>query len=116
LSRKEFSVKTKKAALKRANGKCEGCEQPLKDGGFHFDHAKPDGLSGNTDLENCQVLCVGCHKLKTREDTKIMRKADAQRAIANNLKPPKQKIPYRKPEKRMSKPSLPPRPMFTEGD
>jgi hypothetical protein len=54
--RREFPARVKKAALKRANGKCEGCQLPLKERQFHFDHTHADGLGGKPILENCQVL------------------------------------------------------------
>jgi 5-methylcytosine-specific restriction protein A len=113
--RKEFPARVKKAALKRAAGKCEGCQQPLKPGEFHFDHVAADGLGGKPVLENCRTLCLPCHKAKTREDTKVMRKADAQKAQANGLKAPAKGRFDRppKPEK-VSKPLPPRRAMFKE--
>jgi 5-methylcytosine-specific restriction protein A len=113
--RREFPARVKKAALKRASGKCEACLQPLKLGEFHFDHVAADGLGGKPVLENCKTLCLPCHKAKTREDTKTMRKADAQKAQANGLKAPAKgrfdRLP--KPEK-VSKPLPPRRSLFKE--
>jgi 5-methylcytosine-specific restriction protein A len=115
--RKEFPSRVKKAALKRAGGKCEGegCPATLKEGQYHFDHVAADGLGGKPVLENCKVLCLPCHKAKTREDTKVMRKADAQKAQANGLKAPAKGRFDRppKPEK-VSKPLPPRRAMFKE--
>ena len=120
MSRKEFTKATKLKALKRANGFCEGCGQPLKAGLFQFDHIVPDGLGGDNSLENCKVLCSGgrasCHGIKTHEqDTPTMRKADAQRDAYQGTTRPRKKIPQppRAP-KRPSKQLPPPRPMFKD--
>jgi 5-methylcytosine-specific restriction protein A len=118
--RKEFPSGVKKAALKRAAGRCEGCGRKLEPGRFAFDHDVPDGLGGKPILENCKVLCTGgratCHGIKTEEQDKpIMRKADAQKAQANGLKAPAKGRFDRppKPEK-VSKPLPPRRAMFKE--
>lgn len=118
MARKEFTKKVKLAALKRADGKCEGCGQPLQPGRFQFDHIVPDGLGGEPTLENCKVLCSGsrasCHGIKTHEeDTPRMRKADAQRDAHQGTTPARRKIPQ--PPRAPKKPSKPlpeRRPMF----
>lgn len=80
MSRREFSMKVKGQAAIRANGHCENCGVRLPIGGFHFDHDVPDGLGGEPTLENCKVLCLPCHKDKTRlHDNPVMQKADRQR-------------------------------------
>lgn len=69
MSRSEFSVKTRKAAWARAGGICEcGCGQPFDDhpkNHPHYDHVLPDFLGGVNDLENCAVIRVCCHQVKT---------------------------------------------------
>ncbi len=78
--RREFDARTKAKAAERAAGRCEHCGLKLKAGGYHYDHIVPDGLGGEPTLDNCQVLCLTCHKGKTvREDNPRMVKADAQR-------------------------------------
>lgn len=80
MSRREFSITVRKLAAKRANGRCEGCGVGLPVGGFHYDHDTPDGLGGEPTLENCRVLCLTCHRIKTHEqDNPRMQKADRQR-------------------------------------
>lgn len=66
--RSEFPQKVKAQAFQRADGKCEGenCGARLTLGKFHYDHDLPDDLGGEPTLENCKVLCVGCHKAKTK--------------------------------------------------
>ena len=67
--RREFSKQVRRDAFMRASGKCENphCGAHLSVGKFHYDHDLPDNLGGEPTLENCVVLCVACHKVKTRE-------------------------------------------------
>jgi len=65
MSRAEFSKQTKLAAFRRAMGRCEGCGGLLMPGRFQYDHRSPAAFAGDGGLENCQVLCVGCHNTKT---------------------------------------------------
>lgn len=66
MARREFPRKVKAAAFLRAGKHCEGCGNPLL-GKFHYDHDIPDQLGGEPTLENCRVLCQGCHSEKTRK-------------------------------------------------
>lgn len=90
MSRREFSIKVQRQASHRAGGRCEGCGQPLVTGGYHYDHDVPDGLGGEPTLQNCRVLCLTCHRVKTHEqDNPRMQKADRQkRKIAQGIRPP----------------------------
>lgn len=63
--RKEFTAKTKEAAAKRANGKCEECGRRLQYGEAQYDHGIPLALGGQSDLDNCRCLCKSCHLAKT---------------------------------------------------
>lgn len=89
MRRREFSVSVRKQAAARAKGHCEACGKKLAVGEFHYDHDTPDGLGGEPTLENCKVLCLPCHKVKTIEhDNPRMQKADAQRkSIALAIRP-----------------------------
>lgn len=46
---------------------------------FEYDHITPVGMGGQNVLENIQLLCVPCHRLKTKTDVKniILHKASA---------------------------------------
>ena len=83
MPRREFKRSVKAAAFLRADGKCEGCGARLTVGKFHYDHDNPDGLTGEPTLENCRVLCVVCHKDKTKDD--VARIAEAKRREAKHL-------------------------------
>ncbi len=64
--RREFPPKVMLAAYERAKGHCEGCGLPLTVGKINYDHRIPDAMGGKPTLENCDVLCLPCHGLKTR--------------------------------------------------
>lgn len=80
MARKEFSIKTKKAAFARCcvDGvpRCEGfiapegllhrCSADLRSRPFHYDHDDADFYSKDNSLKNCVVLCVPCHLEKTK--------------------------------------------------
>ena len=83
MSRTEFSVATRKAANARAtdedgNLRCEECGCIIGNGmTVNHDHILPDALGGRADLDNCQVLCVPCHRHKTKtQDRPPIYKAD----------------------------------------
>jgi 5-methylcytosine-specific restriction enzyme A len=78
--RKEFSDRTRALAFQRADGKCDECGMRLEPGRIAYDHINPDGLTGNNDLNNCAVLCVPCHRQKTRGDVGRIAKAKRQHA------------------------------------
>ena len=67
----------KDQAAQRANGRCERCGGAYKRP--EFDHILPCALGGEPTLVNCMVLCEPCHKEKTADDIRRVRKADRQR-------------------------------------
>lgn len=81
--RTEFPQKVRAQAALRSNGHCENprCGVRLPDGGYHYDHVIPDALGGEATLENCEVLCLPCHKAKTTKgDVPRIAKAKMQGA------------------------------------
>lgn len=98
MSRSEFPVSVRKAALARCGGICEcGCGQPFTEHPKerpHYDHDLPDFLGGTNDLENCKVLRVCCHQVKTygQDMSKIVKVRRGQKD-RKNLKANKSKIP-----------------------
>lgn len=116
MPRREFTRKIKAAAFLRCGGLCEGCGARLKTGEAEYDHELPDALSGPATLENCKVLCKVCHKAKTPDDIRRIRKADRQRDRHNGAIVAKQRIRsagFPKRRERKPKPPLPPRSPFT---
>ena len=132
MSRTEFSRKTKREALERSGYRCEatGVDYGFKPGqrcncslslGVQFDHIIPDQLSGLNDLDNCQALCVACHKIKTKSDIQRIRKSDRQRDKNTRVIRPKGQIQsapfprFEKPRHGVDKsilPALPRQPLF----
>jgi len=83
--RVEFSAATKRAAWALSGGNCQRCRRPFFSRGdkHHYDHIIPTWISGRNDLKNCWVLCVPCHKIKTKEDQALI--ARARRSIKKKL-------------------------------
>lgn len=119
MARREFSRKVRKQAIERANGKCESkaCGAVLKPREAEVDHILPCELGGEPILANAQVLCRVCHKEKTANDVRRIRKSDRSRDKDSGAIKPKQSMPTRdfprteKP-KREVKPQLPPRRIY----
>jgi 5-methylcytosine-specific restriction endonuclease McrA len=85
--RREFSTKVRLEALARCQDRCESCGCDLNSWDYyHFDHVIPDQLLGANDLDNCQVLCRACHRLKTKADIARIAKAKRQFAKAKGMK------------------------------
>lgn len=75
--RVEFSKKTRAEAFARCGGKCESCGMKLKAGEGEYDHTIPFWVSRDSSLDNCQVLCVPCHRgvgAKTADDQRTISK------------------------------------------
>jgi len=113
-ARIEFPRKVRDATFARSGGRCEGringmrCGSDISDGRCDYDHILPAALGGKADIANCQVLCVACHKAKTADDVRRVRKSDRQRAAHIGAKtPPKQRIANRGFAKREREPRIP---------
>jgi 5-methylcytosine-specific restriction protein A len=79
--REEFSKKVKVAAFERAKGHCEKCTAFLMPGKFHYDHRIPAAFDGPATLDNCRVLCLACHSVKTcKEDVPLIARSKRIRA------------------------------------
>lgn len=78
--RREFTKAVKLAAWKRCGGNCEKCTAKLYPGKIEYHHAKEDTFGGEPTLENCAVLCVGCHSAITGERAKVIAKSSRVRA------------------------------------
>ena len=86
MARREFSRAVLRAALARADGRCEGrlsddsrCTCNLQVGHFHYDHIIPAALTDDAALENCQVLCRPCHAAKTVTDVRVIARVNRVR-------------------------------------
>lgn len=96
MSRTNFTKATKRAALARSNGCCEGsletgirCDAPIGSGRpVEFDHVLQDWMGGDASLENCEALCPPCHRVKTAADAARRAKAKRQFDHHNGIKDP----------------------------
>lgn len=104
MARREFTKPTKREALKRSGGLCEGqgriyglsnerCNAPLSYG-VEYDHVVLAANGGDNSLENCAAVCVRCHRWKTsNHDTpmaaKTLRQQDKARGIRKSSTWPK---------------------------
>jgi 5-methylcytosine-specific restriction protein A len=95
--RMEFSAKTRALAFARANGICEGCRKmKLTVGKFDYDHIHTAAEGGDNSLENCAVLCRGCHRAKTNTDVGRMAKTERQKRKHYGIKKPRTILAWRK--------------------
>jgi hypothetical protein len=131
MSRREFTKQTRRDALKRSGLLCEAvgamyglptgqrCNAPLSHG-IEYDHIVLDANSKDNSLSNCACVCIKCHRWKTaKHDTpmaaKTVRMQDKERGIRRTA--PKKKLsgpgfPKTEKPERVSKPSLPYRPLY----
>ncbi len=61
-ARRSFSESIKAKTLERQNYRCNHCGK--ESDVWDFDHI--DGDSSKNSLENCQALCLECHRKKTK--------------------------------------------------
>jgi 5-methylcytosine-specific restriction protein A len=87
--RQNFSTKTKLAEWEAAGGCCRDCRAMIitADAG-EYDHIVPTSVGGDASLKNCKLLCVRCHKKKTKRDR---REIDKTRRILKLLAEPKKR-------------------------
>lgn len=99
-NRREFKQTTRKAALKRAAGRCEGYGEIFGLGtnrcggalahGVYFEHVDPDYNSKDNSLENCAAVCPRCWRFKTDTyDKPLVAKTKRMAAKDCGLKRPK---------------------------
>ena len=57
----------KREAYERQKGKCSICEEHFEIDEMEADHIKPWVEGGRTVSENCQMLCKGCNRKKSKK-------------------------------------------------
>lgn len=126
MSRREFTTKTRKEALKRSAKRCEavGSWYGLPEGmrctadlalGVQYDHLILDANSKDNSLDNCRAVCPKCHGWKTaNRDTPTAAKTVRQSFMGMKTRV-KAKIPTapKLPKPKADKLAMPnPRPLF----
>ncbi len=93
LKRKSFTAREVASVFIKYDGRCASCAEKVKLGEYAVDHIQAlDHLGAHT-LDNWQLLCVGCHKLKTAKDVKASAKGRRLRGDVGTG--PKKAIPSR---------------------
>lgn len=83
--RRSITKSQRAAAFLRAGGRCEKCR--VKPDLYEVDHRIPRARGGIHAPENWQILCVPCHKIKTKQDVSDIAKEN--RIIDRELNGPK---------------------------
>jgi 5-methylcytosine-specific restriction protein A len=96
MSRRNFTMAIKRAAAKRAAGRCECCGLPTDGKPIEFDHDKEDTFGGEPTLENCRVICIPCHRSKTAERARVIAKSNRLRDRRMGVRKSRRTIPGRK--------------------
>ena len=100
-------VSTRRCAIVIAsqNGRCRICCDRLST--FEIDHIIPLWLGGDDIDDNCQALCIPCHRYKTKADKRaiahakrLIRKSDPATRKAPTMKSRKTVWPSRKMQSR----------------
>ncbi len=79
MSRKEFTNATRLKAYLRAGGYCQWCSAKLGVGKHEFHHDKECTFGGDSNLSNCIVLCISCHREVTGKQAAVVAKSNRQR-------------------------------------
>lgn len=70
VDRRDISQKRRAALFLAQSGKCADCPRKLMPGMYHADHRIPLADGGADDDSNIKLICLDCHKAKTRGENK----------------------------------------------
>lgn len=90
MTREEFTLRVRSEAWLRAKGLCHGCGGLLHPAKYEYDHIIPYFLTQDSSADNCQVLCLPCHRGeggKTADDATIIAKVKRVEAKHNGTWP-----------------------------
>jgi hypothetical protein len=66
--RKVFKTSERIELWKTRKHYCEGCHKKVESKDFEIDHILALANGGNNELCNLQILCKGCHRIKTKDE------------------------------------------------
>ena len=78
--RQEFSKRTKLLAFQASGGRCQKCTARLMTRRIEYHHDTECAFGGTATLDNCVVLCTGCHADITGERAAVIAKSNRVRA------------------------------------
>ena len=93
IKRKSFTAREVASVFIKYDGRCAACSEKVRLGEYAVDHIQALDHLGKHELENWQLLCVGCHKIKTVNDVKASAKGRRIRQEVGTG--PKRPIPSR---------------------
>lgn len=84
IKRKSFTAREVASVFIKYDGRCAHCSEKVKLGEYAVDHIQALDHLGKHELENWQLLCVGCHAIKTANDVKASAKGRRIRGETGN--------------------------------
>jgi 5-methylcytosine-specific restriction protein A len=103
--RQEFTTKTRREALERCKGHCEGCGATLWQKARIFDHIIPCAFGGTNIWRTAKVLCTTCDDAKTDKiDIPTIAKAKRISDKHNGVKIKSRGFAKRPPQRTASRP------------
>ena len=74
MSRASIPKQFLKTILQNQNYKCKMCTNNINllDRLYEVDHIIPYAIEQKHRIENLQILCLDCHRRKTRKDTQLL--------------------------------------------
>lgn len=76
IDRRSLSQKRRVEKFIDQSGKCWDCSCKLMPGMYHADHRQALEHGGDNADDNIRLICLGCHKAKTRADHQARAKGD----------------------------------------
>jgi 5-methylcytosine-specific restriction protein A len=86
--RREFTKSIKVQVVQRATSRsviyCEKCGFPTKK--FQIDHVIADSIGGKPTIENAELICESCYRVKNTRDTRMAAKTKRIEAKSVGIK------------------------------
>ncbi len=86
--RKQFTEVDRLNIYNKYKSKCNHCKCNVEINNLHIDHIRPLSNGGTNDIENLQILCKSCHKIKCEneiEDGSYIRVIDTESSFNSRI-------------------------------